>query len=360
MLKKKIIVVDGSSLIHNRGTSAYVKSLVSGLSKINISSNVSIIVFVPINYKLSFVSNNNIKIIKKLFVNKIIWDQILLPFYCWIAGGSLLHYTENTGGSLLPRLLGIKVVLTIHDVSFLKSFRLVSNPSSLRQWIGLIYRKLCINKISNYSRIIFTVSKFAKKDIKKELSLPNKKIIVTYNSLSKNFFLPRVRNKEKKILFITGASNQKNFNFTLQCLLYNRNILKGWKILVVGLNRKNTKFVHYVGEIDRDKLHKFYDQASIMIMPSLYESFSIPIIEALSRELFIISSNQGAAPEIIKNFGILYNPRSCKELKKILRKVLSNKKILTNLNKNKAKNYALSFTDQKLAKATYDKYLIID
>lgn len=356
MVKKKIIIIDGSSLIQNRGTSAYVHSLISGLSKINISSKISIIVFVPLNCKLSFSLKNNIKIIKKPFVNKIIWDLLLLPLYCWFAGGSLLHYTENTGGSFLPRLMGIKVLLTIHDVSFLKPFRLVSNPSSLKQWIGLFYRKLCINNIAKNSTIIFTVSKFAKKDIVKELRLPSKKIRVTNNCLSQKFLLPRTCLQEKKILLVTGSSNQKNFNFTLQCLKNIKNILKGWKIIVVGIRGKNSQFIKYIGEIDRDDLIKYYDQSSIMIMPSLYESFSIPLIEGLSRGLLIISSNKGAAPEIIKNFGLLYNPKSCEELKTNLIHALNKNKFLKKSNKHKAKIYASLYTDKKLAKVTYNNY----
>jgi len=355
VINKKIII-DGSSLIQTRGVSTYVASLISGLTKIKISSDILFIVIVPLNCKFNFPPHKHIKIVKKIFINKIIWDLILLPFYCWREGGCLLHFTENTGGSLFTKLFKIKVALTIHDVSFLKPFQLVAKPSTFRQWIGLYYRRWCVNNIAKNSKIIFTVSKFAKKDIIKELSIFYKKIIVTPNSLFSKFALPRTCAQEKKIIIVTGRSNQKNFDFTIKCLKQSTDILKGWTISVVGIKGKNSKFINYIGEVDRNSLIRYYDQASILIMPSLYESFSIPIIEALSRGLFVISSNKGAPSEILNNFGLLYNPKSCKELRKNLIKALFKNRFKNILNKKKAVSYAHSFTDTKLAQTTLESY----
>jgi len=356
MSKKKIIVIDGSSLIQKRGVGTYVYSLISGLAKIKTPSNILFVVIVPLNCKLNFTNLNHIKILERPFFNKIVWDLMLLPIYCKWEGGCLLHNTENTGGSLLPMLLNLEIVLTIHDVSFLKPFRLVSKPSSYRQWIGLIYRRLFINNIAKQSKIIFTVSKFAKKDIIQELGVSSKKIVVTYNSISSDFALPRTSIQEKKIILVTGLSNQKNFDFTLNCLQHNKDILKEWKIDVVGITGKNTKYVNYAGVVDRGDLITYYDQASILIMPSLYESFSIPLIEALSRGLIVISSNKGAPPEILKDFGFLYNPKSCQELRKSLLQAFHQHKLKKNTNNNKAICYSLSFTEEKLAKQTLDIY----
>ena len=48
MIGKKIIVIDGSSIKQNRGVSTYVNSLISGLSKVKISSNIQFIVMIPL------------------------------------------------------------------------------------------------------------------------------------------------------------------------------------------------------------------------------------------------------------------------------------------------------------------------
>lgn len=355
MIKK--IIIDGSSLTQNRGVGSYVNSLISGLSKIKISSNISFILILPNYCNISFTSRKNIKVLKRPFINKILWNLLLLPLYSWWENGDLLHNTENTGGSFFSRLLGIKVLLTLHDVSFLKPFHLVGKPKTFQQWIGLFYRRLFIKSITSYSKIVITVSKFAKKDIVSELGISNKKIKVIYNSLSSNFFLPRTCAQEKKILLVTGNSNQKNFDRTLKFLNLNKDILNGWKIFVVGINGNNSKHIKFFGNMNKKRLIRYYDKSSILIMPSLYESFSIPIIEGLARGLYVISSNKGGPNEVLRKHGSLYNPYSNIELRKSLIKAIDylRKKKTKDSNK-KAINYARSFTEQKLAKKTLNVY----
>lgn len=350
------IVIDGSSLLLKSGAGTYVNLLVSGLAKIKVSPNILIIIIIPFGFKGKLLSKKNIKIIKKPFINKVIWDLILLPSYCWLQGASLLHYTENTGGSFLPKILSINTLLTIHDVSYYKSFHTVSRPSSIRQWIGLYYRRFCTKRIATNCKKIFTVSKFAKEDIIKELEISPKKIHITKNALSEKYLAQRLCPSGKKIIMVTGPSNQKNINFTLSCLLKNKDILTKWKILIIGVKGKDSNFMSFKRKISNEKLVRYYDQSSILIMPSLYESFSIPIIEALSRGLSVISSNRGAAPEVLKNYGLFYNPLSCKELRKNLISVIKKKQLTKKSFKNKAKLYALSFTDKKLAKNTLHFY----
>ena len=354
MISKKTIIIDGSYLGNKRGIGAYVESLISGLKKIKISPEIKVIFIVPLNVNLKIKSEVQISILKKPFINKVIWDSLLLPFYCWLEKGCLLHYTGNTGGSLIPRLLGLKVILTIHDVSFLKPFNVVSKPNSIKQWIGWFYRRFIVKRIAKFSKSIITVSNFAKKDIKKELNIPSKKINVIHNSISPIFATPRTNQKKNNILIVSGPSNQKNLNLTINFLQQNKDLLNGWKINVVGVKQRNSKFIKYIGEINRHELINYYDQASILIMPSLYESFSIPIIEALSRDVFVISSKLGAPPEILRNFGLLYDPKSCKELRKCLIEAL---KVIKYKINNKARVYSLNFSQEKLAKKTLKIYI---
>jgi len=355
--KIKTIVIDGSSLRLNRGAGAYLYSLISGLAKIKISNNFRFVLIVPngCDY-LSIIKNSKIVILQRCFVNKIIWDLFLLPFYCWLEDGDLLHNTENTSGSFLLRLLGLKMIVTIFDVSFQKSFDIVPGPNSFKQWIGYYYRRIYSRKAAKIAETVVTVSQFAKKDIAKEFEVPLNKIKVTYIGIPSKFFSPSVHRHEKKIIIVTGNSDQKNFKNTLDCLQKNKDVLKGWSIFVVGILGASCNFVHYVGEIRREELLTYYDKSSILIMPSLYESFSIPLVEALSRGLFVIASNRGATPEILGGFGLLYNPISCLELRKSLIKTLRYYSFPSLLNIEKSKRYAHSFSEENLAKQTLAIY----
>jgi len=356
MIPKKNIVIDGSSLLYHRGVGSYVNSLISGINKIDIPKDYNIFVCLPIDYKGEFRNIKKIKFIRRPFINKIIWDLILLPIYSWLLGGKLIHFTENTGGLLFSNFIKLKYILTLHDVSFLKNFDLVGKPKTIKQWIGYYYRRWSIHYFVKNSEKIITVSNFAKKDIENELKLEKKKIKTIYNALSDTFFSKRILKQKKNILIVTGSSNQKNFSKTLKFLYKILDLIKGWKIIIVGIKGVDTKFIKFIGKKKREHLLKYYDKSKILLMPSLYESFSIPIIEALSRELLVVSSKFGAAPEILKKYGIFYNPHSFKELKKCLIKVTKKKKYFNKIKIKKAKKYAFSYTQEKLAKETFQIY----
>jgi glycosyltransferase involved in cell wall biosynthesis len=202
---------------------------------------------------------------------------------------------------------------------------------------------------------IITVSKCSKKDIQHKLDLPVKKIKVIYNSLPSDFLKKKNSIKHKKILLVSGQSNLKNFNFTIKCLESCQEFLNDWKVVVIGINRKSTNFVKYIGQ-NINSIRPYYDQSSIFIMPSLYEGFSIPLIEALSCGLFVISSNRGAAPEILRNYGLLYNPTSTQELRESLINALKISQSRSRKYIKKGKKYAYSFTHQKQATQTLKIY----
>ena len=158
----------------------------------------------------------------------------------------------------------------------------------------------------------------------------------------------------KRGIIVTGRSNQKNFDFTLDCLKQNKDILEKWIVNVVGITEK-AQFIHYAGKLNREDLIKHYDKASILIMPSLYESFSIPLIEALSRGLTVICSNKGAPPEIIKGFGLLYNPKSCQQLREKLLQAFKKHRLKKLSNKDKDVLYAPR-SQRKTCKKTLNVY----
>ena len=62
--------------------------------------------------------------------------------------------------------------------------------------------------------------------------------------------------------------------------------------------------------VSQKKLVDFYDNARLLIMPSLYESFGIPLIEAKYRGLWVLSSDGGASKEIALNYATFFNPKN--------------------------------------------------
>ena len=64
---------------------------------------------------------------------------------------------------------------------------------------------------------------------------------------------------------------------------------------------------------DEDKL-SVYSHAFAFAFPSLYEGFGMPVLEAMSADVPVITSNISSLPEVAGNAAILVNPRKPEEI----------------------------------------------
>ncbi|NER44774.1 glycosyltransferase family 4 protein [Bacillus megaterium NBRC 15308 = ATCC 14581] len=67
-----------------------------------------------------------------------------------------------------------------------------------------------------------------------------------------------------------------------------------------------------------------YNNAELIVFPSLYEGYGLPVIEAIRFGKPLITSDINPMKEISRGAAILINPKSTEELKKSILKVLSN------------------------------------
>jgi len=74
----------------------------------------------------------------------------------------------------------------------------------------------------------------------------------------------------------------------------------------LGLDQK----VHHLGYIEQADLQAIYKLATALVMPSLFESVSIPIYEAFQAGTPVVASNILAMPEQVGDAGLLFDPRS--------------------------------------------------
>jgi glycosyltransferase involved in cell wall biosynthesis len=78
-----------------------------------------------------------------------------------------------------------------------------------------------------------------------------------------------------------------------------------------GLNEK----VRHLGYVEQDDLQAIYELATALVMPSLFESVSIPIYEAFQAGTPVVASNILAIPEQVGDAGLLFDPRSVTSIK---------------------------------------------
>ncbi len=89
--------------------------------------------------------------------------------------------------------------------------------------------------------------------------------------------------------------------------------------------------IHHLDNISNYELSGLYHHAWVNVIPSLYEGFGLPLVEALSRECPTICSSAGSLPEIGGKHVLTFSPHSAIELSKILLSLYTNRDELSKL-----------------------------
>jgi glycosyltransferase involved in cell wall biosynthesis len=66
--------------------------------------------------------------------------------------------------------------------------------------------------------------------------------------------------------------------------------------------------VRYLGYVDEEARRRLFDEASMLVMPSLEEGFGLPALEAMAAGVPVIASRRGALPEVVGDAGTLVDP----------------------------------------------------
>jgi glycosyltransferase involved in cell wall biosynthesis len=72
--------------------------------------------------------------------------------------------------------------------------------------------------------------------------------------------------------------------------------------------------VHFVSGVSDERIYELYSEAELAVVPSLYEGFSIPAVEAMSCATPLVASRGGALPEVVGDCGVLVEPGNPSEL----------------------------------------------
>jgi len=265
----------------------------------------------------------------------------------------------------LPLFAPKKSVISILDVSYLKFPELFSSYdlNQLTKWTRYSVKK---------ALKVFTISKASKDDIIKTYGIAGDRVVVTYpgirktiNDKQKALGMNEIKKKygitKNYILFVGTLQPRKNIARLIEAfsLLKGETELviigkKGWmyeEILATpkrfGVGNK-VKFLDFVPDED---LSVFYKNALCFVLPSLYEGFGLPILEAMSYGCPVIASNISSLPEAGGDAALYVDPMNVQDIKKNLEKIITDSKLREQLIK-KGYEQIKKFSWEKTAKET--------
>lgn len=271
---------------------------------------------------------------------RILWEQTVLPALAARHGVDLLHCPLN----VRPVAAGVPVVLTIHDLTFL---RFPGRFHPLKQQY--------LARLTRYSarraRRILADSAATKQDVETMFQIPAQRVDVVYPGVDTDFrpcdprvpedraalatFRERHRLPERIILYLGTLEPRKNVDTLVAAYAevmaqgFPHHLVlaggKGWQyenifrtIEAHGLGQR----VLIPGYVSRPEQPLWYAASDLFVYPSQYEGFGLPPLEAMACGVPVITSDRSSLPEVVGDAGVTVNPTDVEALAEAMVAVL--------------------------------------
>lgn len=317
----------------------------------------------------------NFSIHKIAPTQKLFWTFYSLPKFLKSNPVDILHVQY-----IVPLTLPseVKIVTTIHDVSF------KVNPGWISKTDSLVLNLLIPRSLARANSVI-TVSNFSKREIIKYFECSSSKIFVTHpavdlnmkSSLTKRAALSQIKNRYKfnspYLLHISSLQPRKKVPLIIKAFdelkdkwKKKSSELSDIKLIVVGsryghnydnkINEfvdksKHKKDIIFTGYVPSELIPVLYKGASTFIFPSLYEGFGFPILEALINDTPVVASKLEVFQEVAGE-AVLYIDINKNDEEKL---TVLKEKIEKSLKKNAAVEKKLELCKREIAKFTWEK-----
>lgn len=324
---------------------------------------------------------------KKLENDAVINKNILglakrMPFYyflreLYISNAIKLKTNKNNYLYHNPNFISYKlncpIITNIHDISFIKFPEF--HPKKRVDFLTKHIRRSI-----DISDIILTDSNYIRDEIVDYFKINSDRVYSIPLGVSSNF-KPKSDTDCKNILMENGLIYKKYF-LSVSTIEPRKNIIssikayislpekiqKEYPLVIVGMDgwlnselydhvKKllEKKRIIFLGHISEVKLPILYGGAKLLIYPSLYEGFGLPIIEAYATGLPVISSNTSSMLEIGQNAAVIIDPLNIEQIHDSILKIINDidyekKLIIAGLKKSK------KYTWQSTAKKTLEIY----
>jgi glycosyltransferase involved in cell wall biosynthesis len=245
-----------------------------------------------------------------------------------------------------------RVIVTKHDMTDRRVPQLLF-PTWRSRFLWEAKIRLAIHR----SDLVFTVSETSRRDIIDAFGLGPERVRVIADAVDTSFvpvpdgperaaMLARygIRPGERFVLYVGGISPHKNIDTLVIAFERWRQSIGGSapvSLVLVGDYVADVfhssylairqlietagleSAVRFTGYVPDDHLRHLYSAADVLVLPSFYEGFGLPVLESMACGTPVIASDAGALAEVVSDAGLLFDPHSSEALAGVLGRMLS-------------------------------------
>lgn len=277
----------------------------------------------------------------------ILWQRLRVPLPIQVFTGraDVLHGPDF----VLPPSLGSRRVVTVHDLAFL------THPECALPSLAE-YLKRAVPRTVARADIVIADSQRTADDLVERLSVPRERIRVIYLGIDPTFTpdrdeaaLAAVRARygieRPCVLAVSTIEPRKNYERLIAAFAQATRLPDGPRMLLIagrkgwlyegvfravethGVSDRVT-FLNYVPDAD---LPLLYQAADVLAMPSIYEGFGIPVVEAMASGTPVVCSNGGSLAEIAGDAALIVAPEDVEGLRDALVRAVAEPTLRTEL-----------------------------
>lgn len=290
-----------------------------------------------------------------------------IPFNRLVPNATLFHAHEH----LLMPLRDVPTILTVHDLIF----RLF--PEHHKR-LNHIFLNSAMPLFVKRATAIIAISEATKRDLITYYNVPPEKITVIYEAAAPTFVPPTpeqlasVRETYRlpaRFMVVVGTIEpRKNYSRLVEALMHLRQRDPDLKLVVVGskgwlyedffqkvADLGATEHVIFPGYVPDEDLPALYGAATLMVMPSVYEGFGLPLLEAMACGVPVASSNAASLPELGGDVPAYFDPQNVDEMIHVLETVLTDEGRQQSM-RQRGPEQAVRFSWDKAARETATLY----
>jgi glycosyltransferase involved in cell wall biosynthesis len=240
------------------------------------------------------------------------------------------------------------VILTFHNDTI--------GGNSWQNFLARIYNLILNRIILSKVNLITVPSKAYRMELKRR-GIDENRIITINNGIElstrKGFNVNELKQQlgllEKEIvLFVGSLEKRKGVEFLIKAFPRVKNRIPNVKFLIVGNGTEKTNLeslahnlkasgdLLFTGHVTDKKLEVFYEISDVFVLPSLYETFGLVLLEAMAHRKPVVATRILGVSELVNSGlnGILVEPKNPKQLSEAIIQILSEKNYANQLGMN--------------------------